>query len=74
MDVLFPILGWCALILCLEGILWVLFSRRFTQICLPSGDHTIFHIFTIWRLRVIILLHTVFLLASVIVSHLLLWP
>jgi len=74
MAVLLPILGWCVCILCLEGILWILFSRRFSQICLPSAGHTIFHIFTMWRMRIAILLHTVFLLIFVLVSHLLLWP
>lgn len=73
MDALLPILGWCALILCSEGILWALFSHRFSQICLPSRGHTIFHLFTMWRMRIAILLHTVFLLAFVLVSHLLLW-
>ncbi len=74
MDVLLPILGWCMFILCLEGMLWVLFSRRYSQICLPSRGHAIFHLFTMWRMRITILLHTVFLLAFVVISHLLLWP
>lgn len=74
MDVLVPILSWAAFILLFEGILWTLFRRKFTQICLPTGDRTIFHFFTLWRLCLVIALHTAFLLLTIIIGHLLLWP
>ena len=73
MDALFPILGWCLFILLLEGILWTLFRRRFTQICLAPGDHSIFHFFTLLRLRFLIALHFVTLLICVTIGILLLW-
>jgi len=75
MSVLLPILGWCALILFIEGILWILFKRKFTQICLPAqGEEIFFHFFTVGRLRLLVIMHTLTLLVSVIIGHLLLWP
>lgn len=76
MDVLFPLTGWSALILVLEGMIWFLFRRKFMEICVPQQerDTTFFHFFTVWRLRLFALLHTAVLLVCVIVAHLLLWP
>lgn len=75
MDVLPPLLGWCVFILLLEGVLWVLFKRKFIQICLPSGgEETFFHFFTVSRLRLLFIIHTIVLIVSVIIGHLLLWP
>ena len=73
MDALLPLLGWCVFILAVEGVLWILFRRRFTQICFAHEDHTIFHFFTLWRLRLLIFIHTLFLLLCVIFGILLLW-
>ncbi|MDD5103488.1 MAG: hypothetical protein PHX93_03750 [Candidatus Peribacteraceae bacterium] len=74
MDVLLPILGWCAFILLLEWILWMLFRRKFIEICLPAqGEEVFFHFFTVWRLRLLAILHTLMLLVCVIIGHLLLW-
>jgi hypothetical protein len=33
-----------------------------------------FHFFTVWRLRIFILIHTLFLSTVIIVTHLLVWP
>jgi hypothetical protein len=65
--------SWIILILLLEGIMWKLFKYKFCQICVES-DATIFHFFTMGRMRLIILLHMLSLIAIVIVSHFLLWP
>lgn len=73
MDVLLPLLGWCVFILAMEGILWILFRRRFTQICFSHESRTIFHFFTLWRLRLLITIHTILLLLSVSLAILLLW-
>ncbi|MDD5041268.1 MAG: hypothetical protein PHX87_03275 [Candidatus Peribacteraceae bacterium] len=75
MDVLPPLLGWCSFILLLEGMLWILFKRKFIQICLPTqGEEVFFHFFTVGRLRLLAIIHTLILLACVIIGHLLLWP
>ncbi|MFH0851846.1 MAG: hypothetical protein V1876_03805 [Candidatus Peregrinibacteria bacterium] len=75
MDVLTPLLGWCLFILLLESMLWYLFRRKFIEICLPSqGEEIFFHFFTVWRLRLLAIIHTLMLLICVLIGHLLLWP
>lgn len=75
MSVTTPLIGWCVLILLLEGILWQLFKRKFVQICVPSqGSDIFFHFFTVRRLWLLAILHTLSLIVSVVIAHLLLWP
>ncbi|MDD4628282.1 MAG: hypothetical protein PHE68_02705 [Candidatus Peribacteraceae bacterium] len=77
MPSLFIAIGsWVLLIVILEWFMWVLFRRKFTEISLPTAfsDRTIFHLFTIGRMRIFALLHTLLLIAVIVVSHLLLWP
>lgn len=74
MDILLPIVLWCVLILTLEGTLWMLFRRKFMQICLPvEGEKIFFHFFTVWRLRLLAGMHALVLMLCVSVAHLLLW-
>jgi len=66
---------WIILILLAESIMWALFKRKFAQICLPTeADKTIFHFFTVGRMRIVALLHTLVLIVAIIFGHLLLWP
>lgn len=75
MGVLLPLLGWLLFILLLEGTLWVLFRRKFVEIYLPAkGQETFFHLFTLSRLKALVVLHMLFLLTCVFFAHLLLWP
>ena len=74
MDMLLTILGWCLFILLAEGTLWLLFKRKFVEICFPTkGEETFFHFFTIPRLRLLVIVHTIILMCCVIIAHLLLW-
>ncbi|MDO8468390.1 MAG: hypothetical protein Q7S29_01380 [Candidatus Peribacter sp.] len=73
MDPLLPSIAWSAVILLLEGILWALFQRRFSQIGLPPSDRTFFHLFTIGRMRLFILFHAIVLCSLAFVTHFLLW-
>jgi hypothetical protein len=75
-SLLIAIGSWVLLIVVLEWIMWVLFRRKFAQISLPNGAHdrTMFHLFTIGRMRIFALFHTLLLIAAVVLSHLLLWP
>lgn len=69
------IVSWIVVILLTEAIMWWLFHRKYAQICLPDhGDVHVFHLFTMWRLRLMVLLHTFFLVAVIIIAYLLLWP
>ena len=77
MSSLFIAIGsWILLIVILEWLMWTLFRRKFAQISLPTSfnDRTIFHLFTLGRMRIFALLHTLLLMAAVVVSHLFLWP
>ncbi|HBH20360.1 MAG TPA: hypothetical protein DEB30_02490 [Candidatus Peribacter riflensis] len=75
MGILTPLLSWCLLILVIEIAFWGLFRRKIMQICLPiHGDAIFFHFFTVWRLRLFAIVHTVALILCVIIGHLLLWP
>ncbi|OIO54881.1 hypothetical protein AUJ46_02095 [Candidatus Peregrinibacteria bacterium CG1_02_54_53] len=75
MEALTPLLGWCIFILVVEGLLWFLFSRKFKEICLPvQGEEIFFHFFTVGRLRLFVIIHTIVLLTCVMIVHLFLWP
>jgi len=77
MDSLFIAIGsWTLLTVILEWLMWMLFRRKFAQICLPTSfnDRTIFHLFTIGRMRIFAVFHTLLMIAAIVVSHLLLWP
>ena len=75
MSPLFIAIGsWVLLILVVEGFLWLLFRRKFIQICLPKQGDVFFHFFTVGRLFLFVLMHTLILIALVIIGHLLLWP
>lgn len=73
MDPLLPAIGWSAVILFLEVVLWMLFRRRFSQIGLPPSDRSFFHLFTIGRMRLFVLLHSIVLCSIAFVTHFLLW-
>lgn len=74
-SLLIAIGSWVLLIVVLEWIMWMLFRRKFAQISLPSGAHdrTMFHLFTIGRMRIVALIHTLTLITVIVISHLLLW-
>ncbi|MDD5623673.1 MAG: hypothetical protein PHI23_03115 [Candidatus Peribacteraceae bacterium] len=73
-PLLISLISWTLFILVFESLLWVIFRRKLVQICLPTEpDRNIFHFFTIGRMWIIALLHTVFLCAVVIIGHLTLW-
>jgi hypothetical protein len=74
MEYLFPAIAWAILIGLLEFVMWKLFSLKVIKICFP-GDHDLklFHFLTIARLRLIVILHTVVLIATVVIFHFLLW-
>jgi hypothetical protein len=69
------ILSWALLILVIEGAMWQLFRHKFSRICPPSvgEDRTIFHFFSIGRIRLFAILHTAVLLSAVVTGHLTLW-
>lgn len=75
MSSLFIAIGaWVLITLLLEWSMWKLFRRKFTQICLPTGSgQSLFHFFTIGRMRILAILHTILLLALIIIGHILLW-
>ncbi len=75
MNAFTPLLGWCVFILVIEGLLWILFRRKFIEICLPvQGEEIFFHFFTVGRLRLFALIHTIGLVSCVVIAHLFLWP
>lgn len=56
-----------------ELVLWLFFERRIGGLHLHLASTTRKRIFTITRIRFLVLLHTVFLLAVTILSLLFLW-
>ncbi|MEI8229535.1 MAG: hypothetical protein WCG83_00155 [Candidatus Peregrinibacteria bacterium] len=67
--------SWIVFILLIEGTMWMLFNRRFHQICLPNqGERTFFSYYTIWRNRLAMILHISFLIAVIVIAYIFLWP
>ena len=66
--------SWILVVLLIEWFLWMLFSHKFAQIYLSArGDKIFFHFFTLGRLRIFALAHTLLMIVFIIVGHLLLW-
>lgn len=76
MSSLFIAIGsWILVVLLIEWFLWMLFSHKFAQIYMSAqGDKIFFHFFTLGRLRILALVHTLIMILLVVVGHLLLWP
>ena len=71
-SLLTAIIGSSVLIVVVEVVLWMLFKRRIQGICFPHDmDASFFRFFTLGRLRVIAISHTLFLLGTVNVLYLL---
>jgi len=63
-----------AAIMFIEIIIWILFRRKIEGVCFPNEtDHSHFGFFSIARLRIIAILHTIVLLAVLIISAIYLW-
>ena len=70
-------IAWIAigtLILACETVLWMVFRAKMSRIDFPHEvDESFFRFFSLIRLRLLAVLHTVFLLATFIISSMLLW-
>ena len=75
MDPLIILLATLAvLIICIEITLWTLFRRRLVRICLPpQADVRLVRFFTLPRLRICIVIHTVMLCLIFYLFYFLLW-
>ena len=61
-------------ILLIEIVLWQVFRRKMEGIRFPNAaDHSHFRFFSMTRMRLIAIFHTVFLLAVLVISTLFLW-
>lgn len=61
-------------IVTLELILWMVFHRKVEGLSFPrETDESLFRFFTVTRLRLVAILHTLFLLAVFILSSSFLW-
>lgn len=66
------IIGIC--ILLMEILLWQVFNRKVEGITFPSeADHSHFRFFNLIRIRLIAIVHTAFLLSTLILSAIYLW-
>lgn len=63
-----------AAIVSLEWILWTIFRRKIGGLCFPrETDESLFRFFTLIRLRLIAILHTLFLVAIFMIATYFLW-
>lgn len=68
------LLVWSTTIVLLEIVMWRLFRYKVVRICLPIGDDWSFlRRLTVAKLRIFVVLHTLFLLCVIYVFHSLLW-
>jgi hypothetical protein len=68
------ILVWAVLIALAEFVMWRIFYARTTRICfLTEPDLPFSRFFTIHAVRLCVLLHTIFLLVTIILFYSILW-
>lgn len=69
------IIGTSAVILGVEYLLWRLFRNKVDGLKFPhEADHSSLSFFTLWRLRMCAIVHTVFLLVCSVFAILILFP
>ncbi len=57
-----------------EVVLWMVFRHKIEGLCFPRElDQSIFRFFTLTRLRLIAILHTLFLIATFMICSSFLW-
>lgn len=63
-----------AIILSVELIMWRLFYRKVAPLCFEEeADNAFFLFFRLWRLRLLAIIHTIFLLLLTVVPLAILW-
>jgi len=68
------IVACCAFVLLLEGMMWELFRHKAEGVCFQGGaDTAFFRYFSLARVSLTVLLHTILLLVILIITFLLLW-
>jgi hypothetical protein len=61
-------------IVCIEGVLWYVFCKKATGVIFPrETDRSYFRFFSITRMRILVVSHTIFLLSVIIFTATLLW-
>lgn len=62
------------IILLIELVLWRVFVGKIEGICFPGeADHSHFRFFSLIRMRLMIILHTIMILGVLVISTVLLW-
>jgi len=68
------IVGWAIFILILEYIMWDIFHRKMTRICLPNEmDTPLLRLFTLARMGFLVIIHTIVIAGIVTTFTFLLW-
>ena len=63
-----------AVITAIELMLWIVFYAKVQGLCFPrETDESLFRFFTVTRLRLIAILHTLFLIAVFMIASYFLW-
>jgi len=74
MDFTDALIGWVALIVLLELVMWKIFYRKTVRICfLSEPDLPFSRYFTISAMRVLAILHASFLIGAIFFFHSFLW-
>lgn len=74
MELYHVLIGWSAVVICLELIMWHIFYKKTVRICfITEPDLPLSRYFTIGMMRVVIMCHTALLIAVIVFFYNFLW-
>lgn len=71
---LLPILFWSVVVIITNGVLWMMFRRKIAGVTFPhEADRSFFGFFTPLRMRIVCIVHALFIIVVIIFLYLRLW-
>ncbi len=72
-SVMLSIGGWIIFVCITEVLMWRLYKKRALNLNFPERYGTLFHFFTLKRVRLLVCVHTILLSVFVAAFHIWLW-